>query len=66
MRLVHPNRPSREAQWLARILAHASDTSGFQLARNVLNNIPIWKRKLVDGKEALKYSLATSESAPET
>jgi hypothetical protein len=46
-------------------LQHASDTSEFEFARNVLNNIPIRKRKLVDGKEVLKYLPATTELAPE-
>jgi hypothetical protein len=56
---------SREAQWLARILGKVAETSGFELARNMLDNIPIRKRKLVGGKEVLKNSPATSGSATE-
>jgi hypothetical protein len=34
-------RWSREARWLATILESATGTSGFELSRNVLDNVPI-------------------------
>jgi hypothetical protein len=53
---------SREARWLAIVLRDAADTSGFELARNVLDNIPIRQRKLVEDEDVQKDSPATSES----
>ena len=56
---------SREAQWLAKMLDNAADMSGFEMARNMLNNIPVRKRKVFDGRNVLKYSPAASDSATE-
>ena len=57
---------SREAQWLAVKLETVADTSGFEMARNILNNIPIRRRKKIGGVSVLKYSPSTSESATES
>ena len=59
-------KSSREAQWLARVLETVAEKSGFEMARNVLDNIPIRKVKIIGGRSVLKGSPATSESATES
>jgi hypothetical protein len=39
----------REARWLATILKRAADTSGFELARNLLDDVPIRIRNVIEG-----------------
>lgn len=53
---------SREARWLASILRKAADASGFELARNLLEDIPIRQRKPVGSEVVQRNSPATVES----
>ncbi len=39
-------KQSREARWLEKVLKKIADTSSFELARNVLNNVPIRGKRL--------------------
>jgi hypothetical protein len=58
-------RWSREAQWLATILESAAGTSSFELARNVLENVPIQIKNVIEGKDMMKNSPTTPEPATE-
>lgn len=42
-------RQSREALWLVRLLVTIANGSGYELARHLLNNVPIRKKQGIEG-----------------
>jgi hypothetical protein len=46
-------------------LESTAGTSGFELSRNVLDNVPIQIRNVIEGKDMMKNSPTTSEPATE-